>query len=334
MSKYPIDFVILWVDGNDPAWVEEMLEYRGDRANYANKTNRFRDWGTLQYWFRGVEKYAPWVNNVYFITWGHLPEWLNVNHPKLKIINHKDYIPSEYLPTFNSNTIELNLHRLEGLSEHFVLFNDDVFLLDSVKPDDFFVNGQPRDEFANTAIVPRGQDNRIKYTMLNNVGIINQRFVKRAVIKKMPKKIFYPGYGKELLIKTILTLPWDGFTAFYNPHVAASHLKSTFTHLWELEEEQLDATCRNKFRGLNDLNHWLMRYWNMCTGNFVPRKHSFAHYYNLSDKNDMIYNCIRGRKHKMICINDMIPEVDYESIRSALIDSFDSILPDKSAFEK
>ncbi|WP_331836427.1 hypothetical protein [Erysipelothrix piscisicarius] len=69
-----------------------------------------------------------WVNNVYLITYGHLPDFLNVDHPKLKIINHTDYIPSDYLPTFSSHTIELNMHRIEGLSEHFVYFNDDMFL--------------------------------------------------------------------------------------------------------------------------------------------------------------------------------------------------------------
>ncbi|MBQ6357217.1 MAG: capsule biosynthesis protein CapK, partial [Solobacterium sp.] len=39
--------------------------------------NRFKDWGLFKYWFRGVEKFAPWVNKIYFITWGHVPTWLD-----------------------------------------------------------------------------------------------------------------------------------------------------------------------------------------------------------------------------------------------------------------
>ena len=198
MSGSEIDFVILWVDGNDSAWLKEKKQYEKKKIDYSNSENRFRDFANLQYWFRGVEKYASWVNHIYFITWGHVPEWLNTNHPKLTIVNHRDYIPTEYLPTFNSNTIELNLHRLKDLSEQFVLFNDDVFLLDYVKPEDFFKDGMPRDEFILNAIIPAGEWGRIAYTNLNNVGIINEWFVKRDVIKKQLLKIFYFGYVKNI----------------------------------------------------------------------------------------------------------------------------------------
>ena len=100
-----IDFVIPWVDGNDPAWQEERRKYKPDTGADASAA-RYRDMGILKYWFRAVEAYAPWVNRIHFITWGHLPEWMNTDHPKLHIVNHKDYIPAEYLPTFNANPIE------------------------------------------------------------------------------------------------------------------------------------------------------------------------------------------------------------------------------------
>ena len=123
---HKIDFVVTWVDGNDVAWQAEKIRYSPKKTDSGNEENRFRDWGLMKYWFRGIEKFAPWVNHVYFITWGHVPEWLNLEHEKLSIIKHSDYIPDEYLPTFNSNVIELNLHRIPQLSEHFVLFNDDM----------------------------------------------------------------------------------------------------------------------------------------------------------------------------------------------------------------
>ena len=139
MSDNKIDFVIIWVDGGDIEWQKQRNIYSGkdpeDLADY-----RFRDWENLKYWFRGVEKFAPWVNNVYFVTCGHYPKWLNLNNPKLK---HEDYIPIEYLPTFSSHTIELNLHRIKGLSENFVYFNDDFFLTKPVSPDFFFKNDLP-----------------------------------------------------------------------------------------------------------------------------------------------------------------------------------------------
>ena len=126
-ENYPIDFVVTWVDGNDPIWQAEKAKYSPNK-NADNRNVRFRDWDNMQYWFRAVEKFAPWVNKIHFVTYGHLPKWLNTDNPKLNIVKHSDFIPKEYLPTFSSHSIELNLHRIEGLAERFVYFNDDMFL--------------------------------------------------------------------------------------------------------------------------------------------------------------------------------------------------------------
>lgn len=326
-----IDFVILWVDGDDSNWQDERSEYNPVKVDYASNVNRFRDWDNLHYWFRGVEKYAPWVNNIYFITWGHLPKWLNTKHPKLKIVKHTDYIEG-YLPTFNSNVIELNLHKIQELSEHFVLFNDDTFLLNSVKPTDFFINKLPRDEMYFNAILPKGDHSRISYTNLNNTNIINKYFIKKEVMKKHWKKVINFKYGTKL-IRTLLLMPWNCFVGFGNPHIPQPHLKSTFSLLWEKEYEKLDDTCKNKFRGLNDCSHWLMRYWNLCSGNFVPRKSNFAKYFNLSNDNSEVCSFIKRQKSKMICINDMSPEINFEKAKAEIKISFDTILDKKSSYE-
>ena len=120
-TLYPIDFVIPWVDDSDPVWRAKKAQYTGVAASEGNEDARYRDWDTLKYWFRGVEKFAPWVRYIYFVTDNQKPEWLNVEHPKLKWVKHTDFIPEEYLPTFNSNVIELNLHRIDDLAEHFIL---------------------------------------------------------------------------------------------------------------------------------------------------------------------------------------------------------------------
>lgn len=140
-----IDFVVTWVDGSDPDWMEQKTKYSEQIGGTprGNGKCRYRNWECFKYWFRAVEKYAPWVHNVYLVTWGHVPEWLNIECPKLKIINHTDFMPADYLPTFNCNPLELNLHRIPGLSELFVYFNDDVLLNRPCEPTDFFINGKP-----------------------------------------------------------------------------------------------------------------------------------------------------------------------------------------------
>ena len=84
-------------DGSDSAWIKQRNEYLGIK-NDQTQDSRFRDWENLQYWFRGVEKFAPWVNHIYFVTWGHIPSWLNTDHPKLTVVKHEDYIPKQFLP--------------------------------------------------------------------------------------------------------------------------------------------------------------------------------------------------------------------------------------------
>lgn len=113
------------------------LENKEINAKSANNDARFRDYDTFKYWFRAIEKNATWVNRIYLVTCGHLPKWLNVQHPKLTVVKHSDFIPEAYLPTFSSDTIALNLHRIKGLSENFVYFNDDMFLINPTKSTDF-----------------------------------------------------------------------------------------------------------------------------------------------------------------------------------------------------
>jgi len=98
-----IDFVITWVNDNDPVWQKSFRTYL-PQSQYTDDVSyiRYRNWDNLRYWFRGVEKFAPWVNKIHFITCGQMPDWLNLKAPKLHWVEHSDYIPTENLPTFNT----------------------------------------------------------------------------------------------------------------------------------------------------------------------------------------------------------------------------------------
>lgn len=117
-----IDFVVTWVDGADKRWQKKRAQYVDDPEIEAGMSSAkaYRDWGTFKYWFRGVESFAPWVNKVYLVTDDQVPTWLDLRHEKLEVIDHTDIIDAKYLPVFNSNAIEMNLHKIKGLSENFV----------------------------------------------------------------------------------------------------------------------------------------------------------------------------------------------------------------------
>lgn len=329
MKRNKIDFVITWVDGNDPIWLNEKKIY--DKS-ITDSVSRYRDMGTLKYIFRGIEKYTPWVNNVFFITYGHIPDWLNVKNPKLKIVKHEEYIPKEYLPTYNSNCIELNLFRIKELSENFVLFNDDEFIIKSMKEEDFFKDNLPCEEYAENINMPRGYYEYFSHTALNNIGIVNKYFRKKEVMKKNICKYINLKYGKNN-IRTLLLLPWQDFSLIYDPHIPVSLKKEQLKELWDIEPNALNNTSKNKFRQVNDINQYLIRYFQLLKGEFIPRKHGIGKMYTISKNNNEIISIIKKQRYKMICINDSDEKIDFEEAKNEIILAFESIFHEKSSFE-
>jgi hypothetical protein len=332
MACYPIDIVITWVDGNDAEWLAEKKKYTAG-TNTDDRVSRYRDWDNLHYIFRGIEKFAPWVNKVFFVTWGHLPKWLNKEHPKLRIVNHKDYIPAEYLPTFNTNPIELNFHRIKELSEHFIYFNDDIFLLKSTKPKDFFKNGKPCDCAILTA-QSHIEDMFFIFARYRSTGILNKYFNSKEVFKKNRWGWFNLKYGKMLFRSWVLS-GFPRFTGIWQQHLANSLCKSTMIELWEKEGEKFHQTCLNKFRSMLDFSQWVFKDWQLASGNFEPRSVKFGKSFILNTFHSLneITDYIKKQKGKMICVNEPESSDDFENEKRAIINSFEKILPEKSEFE-
>ena len=327
-----IDFVMIWVDGNDPQWRAEKNRYSPDEAKFNVNDVRYRDWDLLHYWFRGVEKFAPWVRRIHFVTCGHVPKWLNREHPKLHFVKHSDYIDADYLPTFSANPIELNLHRIEGLSERFVFFNDDIFLIAPMKEKDYFVNGLPRD----VAVLNPPTPNRygIPTIILNDLGIIADHFDFITQFKANWKKWINPIYGVQNL-RTLLLLPWRRYLGFYDLHLPSAFLKSTFEEVWRKEQDLLRKTSGHRFRDDADVNQYLMTYWQIAKGEFVPGSPKNGRMFEISFENiDRITDVIRNQRMKVICINDSEKIDDFHILRQKLVDAFDCILKEKSSFEK
>ncbi len=335
-----IDAVICWVDGSDPEWQKERHYWEskaglgGTRIEQEwNKGDiRFRDWGTLRYFFRGIEEFAPWIHNLYFVTCGHLPSWLNTEHPKLRIIRHDQYIPQDFLPTFNSHTIELNFHRIEGLAEQFVYFNDDTFLTAPTKATDFFKKGLPCD---SAILNPVPMTRKNWHAEINNIGIINDHFDKNRVICDSPLKWFNLRYGSKAF-RSILLMPWKRFVGLYEQHLPNSLLKSCFEEVWSLEEEELNTTCACKFRDRSNVNQWLIKNWQIAEGRFTPRSFRIGRMfeYGENDNYDAVCSEIVSGKWKMICVNEGAEIDDFERRRAQLCQALDQILPNRSQYER
>ena len=326
-----IDFIIAWVNDNDKERLSQRNKYAWkdpeDIAEY-----RFRDWETLKYLFRWIEKFAPWVNNVFFVTCGHYPSWLNLNYPKLRFIKHEDYIPKEYLPTFNANTIELNFHRIKELSEHFVYFNDDMFITNYMDKSDFFEKWLPK-QIAWLSVIPTGNE-IFGYMMLNDINLINRHFSYKEILNKNKNKWYYHWYWIRVLAQTLFLKNYPSLTWLYNSHMPNPLLKSTITKLWNQEYDVLNNSSITKFRTKDDVNQYIFSRFDIMSWNFLPRKNNTWHYFEVKDNNTDLINSITKKKYKMICINDTSTDFDFKKAKSELINAFQKILPEKSNFEK
>lgn len=144
---FPVDLVYTWVDGSDPIWLKKRSRYQQDDkqcSSLSQGSALYSDNDELLFSLRSVEQYMPWVRKIFIVTDAQVPHWLDVAHEKIVLVDHTEIIPDQYLPTFNSHVIELYLHNIPGLSEHFIYCNDDFFFTAPAQPGDFFTsNGLP-----------------------------------------------------------------------------------------------------------------------------------------------------------------------------------------------
>ncbi len=327
-----IDFVITWVDMNDPQWQKDFATYSGKIDNSKNEVSeaRFRDYGLLKYWFRGVDKFAPWVRKIHFVTCGQKPEWLDVNHPKLNLVDHKDFIPNQYLPVFNSNPIEIYLHRIPDLSNQFVYFNDDIFIINNLAKDRFFTNGLPNDIAAFRTNSGMSQYERM---LKNNIRLINKFFNKKQVFERDADKWFFAEYGKRARLNYLLKY-YNKFVTFRTPHNAQPYLKSTFEDVWAHCSAELHQMSVNKFRSETDYTPELFRSWQICLSHFHPyNPYKNSKMFPLVLKSKKAIKAIREQEYLLVCINDNVHIPNYVQVMKEIDTAFNSILPEKSAFE-
>lgn len=329
MQNNSIDFIVLWVDGNDISWQKKKASYMPGSSSDVSAA-RYRDWDNLRYWFRAVEKYAPWVRKVHFVTDGQVPEWMNTDCPKLHRVDHHDYIPQDALPLFNSSSIEIGLHNIPDLSDRFVYFNDDIFLTAPVTPDYFFHDGLPVDM---AGLTRPGTGNSFFSMMNNNYQILNRYFERKDLLIRNFSKWFRPSYGKTFL-RTLCNLGRPTIDGLIVPHMSVAYCKSDFQKVWDRFGEELSQTQHHRFREDTDLTQMVFRFWRMCEGTFYPRR-SRGRYWNLDDMSVIkpVCDAIKKQTYPEICINDTWKDDGFEAAKQQIIDAFQSALSEKCQFE-
>jgi hypothetical protein len=300
----PIDIVIPYVNPWDPEWLKSTTQY-GMCIPY----NRVRDLGTLRYFFRGVDKNMPWIHTVHLVlqSESQIPPWLNVNHPKLKIVYHKDYIPKKYLPTFNSSVIELFFHKIKGLTKNFLIANDDMVAIRPLVPEDFFRNSK----------IVVGPVERTEYWSYNGNNIF-LKSVERCselagLYTRKHNRPFYLSY-----------------------HLFYPHLKPVIKSCWKrYKREMLKAISNSRIRRSHNVCQTLFYFLYMELGLYECDYNYKSGMCSVTDT-DTPENLLRGLLaggSKMCCMQDEFKRTDDATARRTVLLPLHYFLPEKSSFE-
>lgn len=291
-----MDIVITYVNSLDPEWQKDYEKH----TNTPIMEKRFRDWGTLKYLMRGIEKNMPFIRKVHLVVAreSQVPEW--INRENVNIVLHSDIIPSEYLPTFNCNPIEMHLHRIKGLDEEYIYFNDDIFPLKPCKATDFFVDGR------GTLGMSR---HLFAFNMFKKICKNSNRIARKALGLKPSVYFLRP------------------------QHICTPMLKSQCEELYQKVETEIISSLTIT-RSSNNLNQYMFLDYMYLKGLLINKRMSKKHFSLGVASEENIRKYIVSPKHNLVCINDVqMSEESYNEIRRTLLNTFEQVLPEKSRFE-
>lgn len=307
-----IDIVIPYYNDKDEIWRKVLREYMqkensNDRQVIGDE--RYRDWDCFKYWFRCVENNCKWVNKVFLLlaNESQIPDWLNTNNPKLRIVYHREFIPKELLPTFNTFTIENFICKIKDLSNNYIYCNDDYYFLNPVSKHLFFVDNYPVQRDIGEPIVKYGaywteNTDGTFYNILNN--------------------------GMDLQLK----ICGEKARWYALDHLPDAHKKDFESKI--IDDNYEDFINANKTSGFRDKYKYSNHVFTCLYRDLRPY-YKFNNYYNscyVTIKDNTNFDNFKNRD--MVCFNDTEQLDNYELVKNKLIKFFENKFPDKCTFEK
>lgn len=292
-----MDIVITFVDGLDPVWQKDYEHYTDQPV----LEKRFRDWGTLRYLFRGIEINMPFIRKVHLVVSheSQVPEWIDSD--EVHIVCHEDIIPAKFLPTFNSTTIEMFLHRIYDLDEEFLYFNDDMYPMDSCRPIDFFRDGK------------------------GVIGMEWHWWASNMYKEQCRNSYFLACHALGLRTKLGFARP---------QHICSPMLRSDCEKIYGLVEHEIESSI-TRVRSIKNLNQYLFLDYMYLQGKIINERLSKKHFSLGVVSPRRLNSFIINPTRKLVCINDVqLSENRYEELRCCLISAFETRFPNKSRFEK
>lgn len=296
-----IDVVITYVNCADGNWVRDYV--KATKTHNPSKV-RYRSWGTLKYLLRGVERYMPFIRNVVLIVSraSQIPAWLNKEN--VRIVYHDEFIPKQYLPTFNSCTIESFFWNIPDLADRIIYFNDDVFPNSLMTEEDFFTGDTPHIKFGEA-----------------------KTYSERSMFHKQCRSSID-------MITQALNLPsYEKGKIFRPPHSTMPMTKYCFDQIRELCRNTISPTVTRLRVGKN-VNAYIYAYYQYFTNNYVDASVNYK-YYDLQESTiQVITGSITNSSTKILCLNDSDYIKDAAKLSRQLTECFEKKFYKKSRFER
>ncbi|WP_436774416.1 stealth family protein [Yinghuangia sp. YIM S09857] len=309
---FPIDVVYTWVDGTDPEWAKRKAEVQGTVYHEESASDaRFLSRDELRYSVRSLHAFAPWVRCVHIVTDDQTPAWLAEGQTSVRTVSHREiFSDSTHLPTFNSHSIESQLHHIDGLSEHFLYFNDDMFLGRPIAPQAFFTPSGMTKYFPAGARIALGpvteNDTPVDAACKNNRALLERTF------------------GR------VISQPMD--------HIPYALSRSVMRELEERYPDEYARTAGSKFRALTDLSvtSSLAHYYGLLTGRAIAGSVQYG-YVHLAHPElaSRLAQMLLRRDRDAFCLNDSFSSAADIEVQNAVISPFlDAYLPVPSPAER
>lgn len=306
--NFSIDVVFTWVNDKDPEWQKKYNSYLSLNSEvhgqYATDKARFSNHNELYYSIKSVVENIPWVRNIYLITDDQKPSWLG-EYPKVKVIDHKKIIPLNFLPTFNSHVIEAHLHNIPDLAEHFIYFNDDVFVARQI-PEGHFFKGN---------------------------GLASIFLSKKSLAKMFEKGVYTPTLSASINVQKILKKDYGVSIDIPLVHTYVPLRKSVYKIVHDKYKNEIKRFCVNKFRSDSDLNlATFMVPWIAYINGLATPERDICHYFNIRSisarRNYFILRALKkeGKGPHSFCANDFTTTKsalqDYQSELLSMLDFY------------
>ena len=274
------DLVIAWVNGQDKIWQKQVDTFIQQNRIFENRYGtRFNDIGLFPYQLRLVSKFMPFIRKIHLLV-SNIEQIYGLDLPlNTNVVLHKDFIPSKFLPTFNSCTIEMFLWNIPDLAEQFIYANDDMLPIKELKESDFFSpSGKIKINFKIDEI--NKCNNQFRQVCYSQYQMIKETTINDNYSHQFSKEHYYR--------------PYHSFTPMIKSHCEQTYLKF---------QNEIDKQI-SPFRTNKNHNQYIYPLYELlCLKNTLESKIPFI-YTEIKVDNNEVVQALKENAYKIICIND------------------------------